>query len=78
MFNARREEAKTASRRIAPFFGNSRISVPIFPSAGTGFLTGKSQIGLFADAKTASDAFAKPGDGVLFTISRQYGKPGST
>ena len=66
-----------ASRKIAAFFGNFRIPAPIFPHAGIGFRTGKSEPGLFADAKTASDAFAKPGCGVLCTISRQYGKPGS-
>ena len=67
-----------ASRKIATFFGNSRISAPIFHCAGSDFRTRKSEIGLFADAKTASDAFAKPEDGLLFTISRQCRKPGST
>ena len=66
-----------ASRKIAAFFGNFRIPAPIFPSAAADFRARKSEPGLFADAKTASDAFAKPEDGLLFTISRQYGKPGS-
>ena len=67
-----------ASRKFASFFGNLRLSVPIFPFAGTDFRTGKSEPGLFAGPKTAYVPFAKPGNGVLCTISRQCLKPGST
>ncbi len=75
---SQREEAKTASRKSAPFVRILRVPGPVAQQIRSRFAAEKSVGGVSAAREFGPASSKTNGTGTLCTISRQYKKPGST